>query len=184
MKKIATYIILILFVWFFIHSIIIVIDGMTDERGKSDFGVILGNKVNEDGTLSERLIKRLDKGIDLYNDTIIGYIVVSGGLGKEGFYEGTKMAEYLVEKGIPTEKIIIDDSGTTTAATAANFRKMDLKVNSVTVISQYHHISRTKLAFAKQGFDDVKGVHADYYEIKDFYSIIREFFGYYKYLIH
>ena len=183
MKRATIYLIGILSIWFLIHTAYIVADGVTDERERSDYGVILGNKVNPDGTLSERLKKRLDKGFELYTDSIIGYVVVSGGLGKEGHYEGTKMSEYLIEKGIPSDKIIIDDFGITTAATAENFRKMDLKANSVTVISQYYHITRTKLAFNNEGFSDVKGVHADFYEIKDFYSIVREFFGYYKYLM-
>jgi hypothetical protein len=30
----------------------------------------------------------------------------------------------------------------------------------------------------------VKGVHAEYFEARDLYSIIREFFGFYKYLLH
>lgn len=183
MKKATIYLVGILSIWFLIHTVFIVADGVTDESERSDYGVILGNKVNSDGSLSERLKKRLDKGFELYTDSIIGYIVVSGGLGKEGHYEGTKMAEYLIERGIHSDKIIIDNFGATTAATAENFRKMDLKTSSVTVITQYYHITRTKLAFNNEGFSNVKGVHANFYEIKDIYSIIREFFGYYKYLM-
>ncbi len=171
-------------VWFCIHTVMIIADGLTDEREPSDVGIILGSTVNADGTLSERLTARLDKGVDLYKDSVVGMLVVSGGLGKEGFYEGTKMAEYLVAQGVPAGKITIDNAGVTTAATARNCRTMDLKANSVTIISQYFHISRTKLAFKNEGYTDVKGVHAQYFELRDVYSIVREFFGYYKYLIN
>ncbi|MDB5013942.1 MAG: YdcF family protein [Daejeonella sp.] len=147
-------------------------------------GVILGNKVNGDGSLSERLKKRLDKGIELYQDSAIKLVVVSGGLGKEGFYEGTKMSEYLVLNGVPKNKIIVDNLGITTEATAKNVRSMHLKGKSVTVITQYFHVTRTKLAFKNEGFTNVKGVHANYFEPLDFYSIVREFFGYYKYLLN
>ena len=102
--------------------------------------------------------------------------------GKEGHYEGTKMSDYLIKKGIPESKIIIDNAGITTEATATNVSKMNLKINSVTVISQYYHISRAKLAFKNNGFDKVYGAHANYFELRDFYSLIREFAGYYKYL--
>ncbi len=164
MKKSIKLILRILIIWFSIHISIIVIDGLTDDNIKSDVGVIFGNKVNSDGSLSERLEKRLDKGIEMYGDSLIKLIVVSGGLGKEGHYEGTKMYEYLVEKGIPKDKIIIDNLGNTTDATADNFKKMNLKVNSVTVITQYYHISRAKLAFKNNGYDKVYGGHANYFE--------------------
>ena len=44
-------------------------------------------------------------------------------------------------------------------------------------------ILRTKLAFRKEGFENVKGAHADYFVLMDLYSLTREFFGYYKYLL-
>jgi vancomycin permeability regulator SanA len=112
---------------------------------------------------------------------LIDTIVVSGGLGKEGHYEGTKMAEYLVSNGVPKENIIIDNEGNTTAATAENVKRLNKNFPSVTVITQYHHISRAKLAFRKNGFQQVYGAHADFFEWRDLYSIVREFVGYYKY---
>jgi vancomycin permeability regulator SanA len=93
----------ILFGWFSIHTTIIVIDGLTDDNVGSEVGVIFGNKVNPDGSLSERLKARLDKGIEMYRDSLVRILFVSGGLGKEGHYEGTKMHEYLIENGIPKE---------------------------------------------------------------------------------
>lgn len=183
MKRLTKIIFGLLFTWFTIHTVLIVIDGLTDDNIKSDVGVIFGNKVNPDGTLSERLAKRLDKGIQMYKDSLVKILVVSGGLGKEGHYEGTKMYEYLVQEGIPADKIVIDNLGNTTEATADNFKRMNFEVNSITVISQYHHIARAKLAFRNNGFDIVYGGHADYFELRDFYSIAREFLGYYKYLM-
>lgn len=184
MKKLIKILLLLPVLWFTAHTIISVTDGLVDERTKSDAGVILGNKVNIDGTLSKRLKKRLDKGIQMFNDSTFKLIIVSGGLGKEGHYEGTKMCEYLIEKGIPKSKIIIDNQGFTTQDTADNVREMNLNISSVTVISQYHHIARAKLAFKNSGFENVYGGHADYFELRDLYSIIREFFGYYKYLTY
>ncbi len=184
MKKTARYGIRVLLVWFCLHTFFIVADGLVDERGKGDVGVILGTTVHPDGSLSERLTKRLDKGVQLYRDSLVGMLVVSGGLGKEGFYEGTKMAEYLRAQGIPAGKIIVDNEGVTTAATARNFRRMNPGPRSVIVVSQYFHITRTKLAFRNEGYAHVQGVHAAYFEARDLYAIIREFFGFYKYLLN
>lgn len=184
MKIVFRYAIASLILWFSIHTLLILIDGLNDERIKSDVGIIFGNKVNPDGSLSERLKRRLDKGLELYNDSTIRLIFVSGGLGKEGFYEGTKMYEYLVEKGVPESRIIVDNFGNTTKATAVNLQKLNLDADSILVVSQYYHISRAKLALKNEGFKKVNGVHAEYFEVRDLYSIIREFAGYYKYLMN
>ncbi|BDS12544.1 YdcF family protein [Aureispira anguillae] len=181
MKQKVKHIIRLLCIVFIIHSILIVGDGLIDEEGYSDIVVILGNKVHEDGSLSLRLKSRMDKGLELYQNQKCQYLVVSGGLGKEGHWEGNVMADYLIQQGVPQKAIIIDNDGNNTAATAQNVRALQLPFQSITVVSQYYHISRSKLAFQKVGFAEVKGVHADYFELRDFYSIFREFFGYYKY---
>ena len=182
-RQIIKRFIYLLLLWFVIHQIVIITDGLTDENTKADIAVIYGNTVHENGTLSERLKARLDRGIQLYKDSLTNRIFVSGGLGKEGFYEGTKMQEYLVKKGIPAEKIVVDNQGNNTKLTTLNFIKKFGKEKSVIVVSQYHHISRAKLAFRKAGVKQVTGAHADYFEIRDFYSYIREFFGYYSYFL-
>lgn len=181
-RQIIKRLIYLLLLWFVIHQVIIISDGLTDENTRTDT-VIYGNTVNEDGTLSERLKARLDRGIQLYKDSLTNRIFVSGGLGKEGFYEGTKMQEYLIKKGIPVEKIVVDNQGNNTKLTTLNFIKKFGKEKSVVVVSQYHHISRAKLAFRKTGVKQVTGAHANYFEIRDFYACTREFFGYYSYLI-
>ena len=59
----------------------------------------------------------------------------------------------------------------------------DMNLSSVTIISQFYHITRTKLAFRKVGFENVYTAHAKYFEVRDIYSLAREFVAYYKYLL-
>ena len=75
-------------------------------------------------------------------------IIVSGGIGKEGFDEAKVMASYLIEKGVPTEKIIRDNEGNTTYDSALNCRSIlnDSNAQSVIVVSQYFHLLRSKIA--------------------------------------
>ncbi len=183
MKKKLKILLFICISWFLIHSLLIITDGLIDETENCEYAVILGNKVNDDGTLSLRLKARVDKGLELYNSGTISKIIVSGAKGEENHFEGTKMAEYLKEKGVPEEYIIIDNKGNTTRATAVNFKKKFPNAKSVIIVSQYYHVSRTKLAFQKVGVEKTFGIHCNYFEIRDIYSILREFFGYYKYLI-
>ncbi|MDQ1161709.1 vancomycin permeability regulator SanA [Chryseobacterium sp. SORGH_AS 447] len=179
--KIFKILISVFFLWFLFHSIYLIIDGISDEGKKADLAVILGSKVNEDGTLSERLEKRLESGIELYKSRRIKKILVSGGLGKEGFYEGTKMKEFLVSKGIPDSVIVVDNKGDNTRATVENTLELRSKMNfnSIVVVSQYFHVTRTKKLFKDQGFDNVSSVSPAYFEWRDLYSILREFPAYY-----
>jgi len=185
MKKVFPFIksiFIILIVWFLAHSIYITIDGLNDKQTEADVAIVLGNKVNEDGTLSERLKARLDKSIELFNKKRVGTIIVSGGLGKEGFWEGKKMQEYLIYNKIPTEKILVDNYGTDTEKTVENsIRMMDsLDFKSAISVSQFFHQTRTKKLFRNKGFRNIESSSPDYFEMRDFYSIFREFVAYYK----
>ena len=185
MKRIFIFIksiFIILLVWFVAHSIYITIDGLNDKQTKADVAIVLGNKVNKNGTLSERLKARLDKSIELYNEKRVTSIIVSGGLGKEGFWEGRKMQEYLILNKIPKEKILVDNYGNDTEKTVENsIRIMDsLQFKSAISVSQFFHQTRTKKLFRKKGFENIESASPNYFELRDFYSIFREFVAYYK----
>ncbi|MCA0757322.1 YdcF family protein [Paenibacillus sp. N4] len=171
-------------IWFIIHTTFVIIDGLNDELKSVDAAVVLGNKVEVNGQPSERLKARLDRSVELYNRGYFTNIIVSGGIGKEGFDEATVMKSYLIEKGIPEDKIIEDSNGYNSYMTAQNTSKImnELKIDSVMIITQYFHVSRTKLAFRKMDLDEVYSAHAKIFEFRDIYSIIREFPAYYKYL--
>ena len=179
--KILKYLFFIVIAWFFVHIIYITIDGLGDNNAKADIAVILGNKVNTDGTLSERLEERLKCGLKLYKDKRVNKILVSGGLGKEGFYEGTKMKEYLIKNGVPDTLIIVDNKGDNTIATIDNTLKLkdSLNFKNLIVVSQYFHVTRTKMLFRKRNFKEVNSVSPNYFEFRDIYSLFREFFAYY-----
>ena len=185
MKKGIMRVLYVLLTWFLLHVLVVTIDGLNDEIHQADVGVVLGNKVEQDGTPSDRLKSRLEKAVELYRDGYLSYILVSGGVGIEGYDEAEVMKNYLVQKGIPSDKIMADSAGLNTRMTAENTRRMmdDKGLKSVMVITQFYHISRTKLAFTQVGYDAVYSAHADYFEWRDGYSVFREFFAYYKYLV-
>ncbi len=185
MKKALKYLIAIGLLGFTTHAIAIIIDGLTDEGTPADVAVVLGSKVSEDGTLSPRLEARLKQGYELYRTGQVKMLMVSGGTGKEGHPEGTVMANYLELWGVPKDDIIVDDYGNNTYQTAQNTREL-LKIHSfesVVVVTQYFHISRTKMIYRKLGFENVTGAHARHFEWRDPYSILREVVGYYSYLL-
>lgn len=183
--KIFIKIVLFIIIFLVSTALLIITDGLIDNKNKSDLIVILGNKVELNGIPSLRLQSRLDKGYDLYMEGFAPLIVVSGGLGKEGYDEANVMKSYLIDRGVSKEAIITDNDGIDSFNTALNTKKIltDRNINSVLVVSNYYHISRIKLAFRKSGIEKVFSAHANYFEIRDLYSIPREVIGYYYYLI-
>ena len=170
--------------WFFVHVAYIVADGLTDEIERADAAVVLGNTVERDGQPSARLTARLEKAVELYEKKLVGVIIVSGGFGAEGFEESDVMRDYLIAKRVPAENIILDRDGYNTYKTAVSTKQI-MQANgfrSVTIVSQYFHITRTRLAFEKLGIENISAAHADYFELRDAYSIVREFTGFYTYL--
>lgn len=185
MKKILKYtkrFLIVCILWGVIHAIYSIADGLTDKNQTADAAIILGSKVNLDGTLSERLQARVDKGLELYNTKRVKTIIVSGGLGREGFWEGDKMKEYLVQHHVPANKIIVDNYGNDTEKTVTNsIRIMDsLHLKSAISVSQYFHQTRTKKLFRKNGFEKIESASPHFFELWDLYSIPREFAAYYK----
>jgi uncharacterized SAM-binding protein YcdF (DUF218 family) len=165
---------------FAISGLLIVIDGLSDAIHTADVAIVPGSKVEVSGVPSARLQARLDKTVELYKQGLFPNVIVSGGVGTEGFDEAAVMKTYLIEKGLPEDRIHVDSEGANTYLTAKNSYRM-MKENgwqSALVVSQYFHISRTKLALRRFGVSQVFSAHANYFELRDIYSIAREVFGY------
>jgi vancomycin permeability regulator SanA len=169
---------------FLVAALVLVTAGMRDEIHEADVAVVLGNTVNPDGSPSHRLAARLDMAVHLYQRGLFKNVIVSGGVGREGFDEAEVMKDYLVKRGVPQISIVVDSLGVTTAATARNTAAIAKthRWSSVLVISQYFHIPRCRLALSQAGLFPVYAAHAPYFELRDIYSTFREVIGYVAYL--
>jgi vancomycin permeability regulator SanA len=170
---------------FILSASLIVADGLTDRLHRADVAIVLGNTVNPDGLPSPRLKSRLDKAVELFNQGFAPNLIVSGGVGREGFDEAEVMKRYLIDHGVPPNRILVDSFGLTTCQTAKNSSRL-MKENgwqSAIVVTQYFHVSRTKLALSRNGVYPVYSAHAQFYELRDLYSIAREVVGFYAYLL-
>jgi vancomycin permeability regulator SanA len=184
MKRLMIIIIATGMLWFVLHIGYLIYDGFTDELSVVDVGVVLGNKVQRNGEPTRRLQSRLDEALTLYRQGYLKKIVVSGGKGNTGYYEAEVMGEYLRKHDVVEEAIIRDRKAKNTFETAVNTKQIMTEHHwqSAMIITQAYHITRTKLAFQKVGIKPLYSAHARYYELRDLYSTIREFFGFYKYL--
>jgi len=173
----------LVFLVFLLGSIAIAIDGQFDNLHAADLAVVLGSKVNRDGRPSNGLKARLDHAVELYRQGYCRFILVSGGHGREGFDEPVVMHRYLHEQGVPDAVIFEDDAGNNTWATAQN-TALFLKAHhlkSVLIISEYFHVPRCRLAFARFGIQPIYWSHAHLWARRNFYSLPREVIGYVGY---
>ncbi len=183
-RKIIVIVSISFFCYFLFITGIILFKGNVDDFKPADFIVVLGNQVNDDGKPSDRLRARLDKTVDLYQNNMAKKIIVTGGLGKEGYNEAEVMKDYLVRQNIPTENVLVDSKGLDTFQSAVNTKNMlaGQLDKSIILVSQHFHLWRSENIFKKCGFSMVYTAHPNYYEWRDFYSVFREFLAVHKYL--
>jgi uncharacterized SAM-binding protein YcdF (DUF218 family) len=159
---------------------VLVGDGLRDRTGTADVGMVLGNKVELDGTPSARLQARLERTLELYRAGSFPLVIVSGGTGKEGFDEAVVMRDFLVAGGVPMDRVIMDSQGNTTFLSAKNTAEIMRQRNlrSVMVVSQYFHLPRARLALQRCGVTADHAAYPSFFEWRDLYSAPRELAGY------
>lgn len=168
---------------YFLSVGILAVSGLNSEIGKADIALVLGSKVETNGLPSLRLRARLDKTLELYGEGYFKTIIVSGGMGKEGYDEAVVMRDYLVEHRVPIENIIMDNNGINTYASAKNTARIISQKNlaHVFVISQYFHLPRACFVLRGLGVSVVYAAYPKYAEIRDLYALAREVAAYIKY---
>lgn len=143
-----------------------------------DYIIVLGAKVNKSGP-SSILAARLNVAIRYLENNEDTLVIVSGGQGyNEPFSEAEGMRDYLVEKGISEERIILEPNSLNTNENIKNSMEIignnDAKVGIAT--SNFHVYRACKIA-KKQGLNNVSGIAGN---VVPFYmpqNMFREFFG-------
>ena len=178
---------LLLGVWLVVHIAYVTIDGLHAYRGKADIAIVLGNRVDSDGTLSPVLRGRVDRALRLYQEGDVPRIMVSGGRGMEsGHYpEGLAMKHYLIAHGVPADRIIEDNDGENTYLTAKDFLPVadSLKIGSAIAVSSFYHLTRTKYIIRKLGFKNVNSAASESFFWNDLVGLPRDCVAFYKYLV-
>ncbi len=116
--------------------------------------------------VSVGLAKRLDKAYEYHLKNPDALIIVSGGQGpQEDIPEALAMKRYLVEKGVPEEKIIMEDKST---STITNFRnsydimfERYLPVHSTVFVTNAYHVYRAAQYAESEGFKEIKHLGTD-----------------------
>lgn len=172
--------------WIALHSVWTINAGMNAQPRPADVAIVLGTRVERSGAPSWRLRERLDRAFELHQSGVVKNILVSGGLGREGFEEADVMRDYLAGRGVPNEKIFVDRNGYDTYETARRAKQiMDAQnFHSAVIVSHYYHLPRAVFTLKRFGITDVSAAAVNIPPMwRDAWNVLREFAAFYFYLL-
>ncbi len=120
--------------------------------------LVLGCKVNPDGTPSMMLENRVNKGIELYKKTGIK-LILSGDHGKEEYDEVNTMKKMVINEDISKEDVFLDHAGFSTYDSIYR-AKYVFGAKRVIIVTQRYHLYRALYIANKIGLD-AYGIPAD-----------------------
>lgn len=127
-----------------------------------DYIIVLGAKVRPDGSPSTVLKYRLDAAYDYLDAHPRTQCVVSGGQGSnEPMSEADAMAQYLRERGIEENRILIENTSETTAENMALSRELIADPSAeIGIVTNNFHVYRALKIARKAGLEHVYGIAA------------------------
>lgn len=118
----------------------------------ADCILVLGAGVKPDGTPSLMLRDRLNRALELYEAGVSDRFLMTGDHGRTNYNEVQAMKEYVMEQGVPEDKIFMDHAGFSTYESM--YRARDIfEVERPVIVTQKYHSYRAVYAARKLGLD-------------------------------
>lgn len=132
--------------------------GSRDLARPADAIVILGARVNADGSPGSDLLSRTYHGIDLYNAGLAPVVICAGGSGGDQLSAGAVACRFAVEAlGLPPERALVveqRDAFTTADEASAVAELMHARgLESAILVSHPLHLYRARWLFSDQGLE-------------------------------
>lgn len=158
--------------------------GWTEPKKGADYVIVLGARVS--GTRpTYNLEQRLKKAYQYLSDNPSSKAILSGGQGRgEDISEAAAMKEYLSQRGISEERLILEDKSVNTDQNLSfSMERLESKDVSVVIVSNRFHVFRALRLAKKKGMTNVQGFGAPvkWYTVPNMY--VREGFAVIKYAI-
>ncbi len=115
--------------------------------------MVLGAKADA-GRPSTFLAARLDLAVELYEQGKIRAVLVSGDNLASSNYETTVMRDYLVDRGVPEDKVVEDPAGYDTYDSCVRARDV-YGVREMIVLTQRYHLRRAITICTDVGVDAI-----------------------------
>ncbi|MCO1594487.1 YdcF family protein [Micromonospora sp. RHAY321] len=114
--------------------------------------LVLGTRVDADGTPSPFLAARLEIARRLFAGGKVRAILVSGDNMNADYNEPAAMLRWLVDRGVPARKVVLDHAGFDTYDSCARAEQI-FGVTRATVVTQSFHLPRAVALCRRLGID-------------------------------
>ncbi|MDA0117647.1 YdcF family protein [Vibrio sp. T11.5] len=120
--------------------------GLLDDKGAI---VTLGYALNPDGSMHNILVERLETTLAMAKANPDALIVLTGGVPKNHKTEGKLMADWLIAKGVRSDRIIEENYATSTVGNAlySSYALARHGIKHATIISSASHVRRGQTLF-------------------------------------
>lgn len=122
--------------------------------------IVLGCLVKSDGSPSDMLSDRLERGIDLYKKGAAPKIIMSGDHGRADYDEVNAMKQIAVDSGIPSSDVFMDHAGFSTYESIYRAKEI-FEADKIIIVTQEYHLYRALYIAEKLGIE-AYGVNSDY----------------------
>lgn len=121
----------------------------------ADYAIVLGLAL-ENGKPQDDLLSRLDVAVEYLGENPEATLILTGGNPDEnGMTEAAVMRELLLERGVPDEKMILEDRAATTKENFKNTAQLLDPADPVVLISSNYHMDRAVNTAKSAGFSDI-----------------------------
>lgn len=143
--------------------------------------LVLGCLVRSNGTPSNMLEDRLERGIELYESGAAPKLLMSGDHGRVDYNEVETMKQYAVEAGVPSSDVFMDHAGFSTYDSVYRAKEI-FEADKVIIVSQEYHLYRALYLAEKLGLE-AYGVAAEgddyggqtYRELREILARVKDF---------
>ena len=146
------------------------------DSGDFDCILVLGCKVNADGTPSHMLNDRCVYGAELYLDGAAPIILMSGDHQSDDYNEVAAMQKVAVDEGVPSESILLDDLGLSTYESVYRAKEV-FGFNKILIVTQDYHLPRALFIAKQLGLDACGVVSNPRSYTNQFFRNVREVFA-------
>lgn len=144
----------------------------------ADYMIVLGAQWKSNGP-SDVLRRRLDKAIEYLQNNPETMVIVTGAQGSnETITEAQGMQQYLVQHGVETERIIMEEKATNTKENLLySSEYLNKQENRVVLVTNNFHVFRALAIAQSQGYEKIEGLAASSYPGMIPNNLLREALG-------
>ena len=124
-------------------------DGLPEDN--THVFVVLGFALDSNGEMEDELIGRLEVALNSAEKYPNAYVLVTGGVEKNGWTEGDRMHDWLVDHGLSEDRIIVENESSNTVENASNsfeilYNQYD-DIDSFSMITSQYHLKRSSIFY-------------------------------------